>query len=725
MTAYNTNFSDLRSNTAQVGANTLINLGNGNSITLLNFTATNLEESDFIGLGASPPTPNLFLTGIVDFSTDSAGNISGGQGWNTLSGDPPHDLWVIQGDNLNGTFVNSSGASISIPLSAGETTFTLYGNPGNTQFFSFSGLNLFFNGNNNNPGISVFTPVSTSNVLPGFPSVNSSPLTINLGFTTIVPASGSAIFSLGDKRVELTSYGWYTPSVFAQDRVQAYALAPGAGYDFIGKFTLRVGTASSVPTEGDDTLYGTPGNDTIDALGGNDLIFGLGANDSLIGGTGNDTIDPGLGNDTVDGGDGTDLLTVDYSSLTTDISSTNSGTSGTISTTDNSVNYSSIEQMNLSGGSGNDTLVGTSGGDTLSGNGGEDYMVGGEGDDSLDGGAGNDTLDGGSGNNTLNGGAGGDAIAVSGSGTVFGGDGNDTFIFYGPFTGIIDGGGGSDSIFIAPTYPGDIIFPGAPGTPGAISGIETIAVQSSSGNDYLIGGDGNDSLDGQGGNDTLDSKGGNDTLLGGTGNDVLKPGLGTDTVDGGAGDDLLVVDYASLSTDVSSSHNNGSGSISTTDNRVDYANIERLSLTTGSGNDVLAGTSGNDTLIAGNGNDSLFGGVGNDSLDGGDGNDTLVGANPTSTNPGLAEIDTLAGGAGSDLFILGDSTWQAYDDRNAATNGTNDYAIITGFNSSDGDTIQLQGPKSKYLLETSGSDTRLLILEFRLKSGKKQPAIAD
>jgi Ca2+-binding RTX toxin-like protein len=451
----------------------------------------------------------------------------------------------------------------------------------------------------------------------------------------------------------------------------------------------------TVPTEGDDTLFGTPGNDTIDGLGGNDQIFGLGGNDSLDGNLGNDTIDPGLGIDTVNGGDGNDLLKVDYSSLSTDISSTNSGNSGTISTLGNSINYSNIERMNLSGGSGNDTIFGTSGNDTIFGNAGRDYLVGNDGDDSIDGGANDDTLDGGSGNNTLNGGAGDDTFNIIGTGTAIGGEGNDIFILSGPYTGSIDGGGGSDLIEFTGTFSGSFV------------GIETVVGQGSGGNDFLIGGDGNDSLDGQGGNDTLEARGGNDTLIGGTGDDLLKPGLGIDTVDGGAGIDLLEVDYSSLSTPVSVSFSNGTGSVSTTDNQVNFTNIERLNLKTGSSNDTLNGTANNDTLVAGDGNDSLLGNAGSDSLDGGAGNDTLVGANPNNTNPGLAEIDTLAGGTGSDLFILGDASWLAYDDRNSSTDGTGDYATITNFNSTEGDLIQLQGPKSNYLLEISGSDTRL------------------
>ncbi|BBH40871.1 hypothetical protein myaer102_34570 [Microcystis viridis NIES-102] len=453
--------------------------------------------------------------------------------------------------------------------------------------------------------------------------------------------------------------------------------------------TIIDNDVSSNPTEGDDTLYGTPGNDTIDGLGGNDQIFGLAANDNLLGGIGNDTLNPGLGIDTVNGNDGSDLLLLDYSTLTSNITSTNTGTSGTITTTNNSVTYTNIEAMNVQGGSGNDTIYGTSGNDTIFGNGGADYLIGGDGNDSLDGGAGNDTLYGGAGDDTLNGGVGDDSfnlgvINLSSTGTVIGGDGDDIFIFYGPYTGIIDGGGGNDRIDIAPGYSGNIIFP------ATITGIESVIVPGSGGDDYLIGDDGNDSLDGQGGNDTLEGRGGNDTLLGGTGNDVIYTGLGIDTVDGGEGIDHLIVDYSSLTTPVSSIYSNGSGSINTTDNQVGYDRIDKLTLITGSNQDFLAGTTGSD------------------SLDGQAGNDTLLGVDSHSLTPGLNEIDTMTGGTGSDRFILGDESWWSYDDRNHSSNGATDYALIQDFSSIE-DIVQLHGDKSYYRLETVNNDTHLYL----------------
>jgi RHS repeat-associated protein len=143
----------------------------------------------------------------------------------------------------------------------------------------------------------------------------------------------------------------------------------------------------------------------------------------------------------------------------------------------------------------------------------------------------------------------------------------------------------------------------------------------------------------------------------------------------------------------------------------------------GDGDDVIRGGAGNDNgsfvaypnafnnsgLFGGNGNDLIFGEAGNDALYGEAGNDSLNGGDPNSSNPGQGEIDNLSGGTGSDRFILGDSANIYYDDRNTTTNGNNDYALITDFNTSEGDVIQLQGEVSNYRLETSGANTNLYV----------------
>jgi len=93
--------------------------------------------------------------------------------------------------------------------------------------------------------------------------------------------------------------------------------------------------------------------------------------------------------------------------------------------------------------------------------------------------------------------------------------------------------------------------------------------------------------------------------------------------------------------------------------------------------------------------DALIGTTENDVMYGGLGNDTLTGTAVGST--GIGEIDVLLSGGGSDVLVLGDSTGAFYDDGNATTAGTEDYAIIADFNVQQ-DVIQLNGVASEYVL---------------------------
>jgi Ca2+-binding RTX toxin-like protein len=112
-----------------------------------------------------------------------------------------------------------------------------------------------------------------------------------------------------------------------------------------------------------------------------------------------------------------------------------------------------------------------------------------------------------------------------------------------------------------------------------------------------------------------DLRGGNlnDTLNGGSGKDTLTSGLGIDSLDGGADSDLLIVNYATLNTNITSIVTAGTSTIGNgLNNIITYSNIETFNITTGSGTDKIIGGIGHDTLNGGIGNDTLIGGVGND-----------------------------------------------------------------------------------------------------------------
>ncbi|MDZ7955693.1 MAG: hypothetical protein RMY27_32275 [Nostoc sp. DedQUE09] len=73
-------------------------------------------------------------------------------------------------------------------------------------------------------------------------------------------------------------------------------------------------------------------------------------------------------------------------------------------------------------------------------------------------------------------------------------------------------------------------------------------------------------------------------------------------------------------------------------------------ITGGDGDDSVFGDDGNDLLYGGRGNDSAFGGTGSDRLFGDEGGDILTGTDTPAR--GVAEVDLLTGGAGSDQFVV-------------------------------------------------------------------------
>ncbi|MEM6451590.1 MAG: lectin-like protein [Cyanobacteria bacterium P01_D01_bin.105] len=104
--------------------------------------------------------------------------------------------------------------------------------------------------------------------------------------------------------------------------------------------------------------------------------------------------------------------------------------------------------------------------------------------------------------------------------------------------------------------------------------------------------------------------------------------------------------------------------------------------------------------ISGIGVDNLVGGVGNNLLVGGLGNDILEGSDAVAV--GNAEKNTMLGGAGADIFVLGNAAQAYYQSQ-----GDQDYALIKDFSSAEGDRLQLHGNISSYTQQQQGSDLYL------------------
>jgi Ca2+-binding RTX toxin-like protein len=237
------------------------------------------------------------------------------------------------------------------------------------------------------------------------------------------------------------------------------------------------------------------------------------------------------------------------------------------------------------------------------------------------------------------------------------------------------GQGGNDTITLDESngaLPAAQLFGGA--------GNDTLT--GGSGADLLFGGAGNDTLFGKGGNDLLFGGAGNDTLIGGAGDDqvfgeagndrmIWNPGDGSDLFEGGDGNDTAEVNGGNASEAFVITANGGrvrldrlnvapfSLDIGTTENLVVNANGGDDVITVGGGlanliKLTIDGGAGNDQIFDGEGNDTLIGGDGNDIVDGGRGNDTaLLGAGDDTFiwDPGDGS-DVVEGQDGTDTLIF-------------------------------------------------------------------------
>jgi Ca2+-binding RTX toxin-like protein len=246
---------------------------------------------------------------------------------------------------------------------------------------------------------------------------------------------------------------------------------------------------------------------------------------------------------------------------------------------------------------------GDEGADTLRGGSNIDYLYGGRDDDWLYGGEGDDYLDGGWDFDVLNGEGGSDTLVANGESDAA----NDLSYNY------LDGGTGDDRLY------------GGAGRDGLYGG---------AGNDTIIGGTGDDTIDGGTENDRLYGDDGNDRIYGGDGNDLILCGVGDDVADGNAGNDSVLGEDGN-----------------------DFVHGD-------AGYDFVFGGAGDDGVRGGEDDDLCFGGTGSDGVNGDDGDDVVsggtvdfdpvTGIGDFSKDPSDGSVDFVIGGAGHDVFFIGD-----------------------------------------------------------------------
>ena len=233
-------------------------------------------------------------------------------------------------------------------------------------------------------------------------------------------------------------------------------------------------------------------------------------------------------------------------------------------------------------------------------------------------------------------------------------------------------------------------------------------IQGTESNDSLYNPSTDDTVYLGGGDDRFTFGYGNDTVSGGTGNDTIGTSADSEsggTVFGESGDDAIVAFYGK-------EHALYGGEGDDFIRSGGYSD----SLFGGNGDDDLSGYAGNDRLYGEEGDDLLVGSTGSDVLVGGNGNDTIAGQLYKDNSHRIEDItnniDTLYGGGGADIFILGESFVPSrfYSNLNDgktgsfySLNGNNDYAVIEDFQVGE-DKIQLRGTLNNYTIGASATD---------------------
>ena len=481
------------------------------------------------------------------------------------------------------------------------------------------------------------------------------------GAGTLLVNNGAVAVSGGTATVANTSlitvYGQGGNDVItlneANGALPAAQLFGGAGND-----TLTGGS-------GNDQLFGQAGNDTLLGKGGFDLLFGGAGNDTLTGGDADDQLygeggndrfiwNPGDDTDLWEGGDGVDTGEVNGGNGAEVFSLTANGDRVRFDRLDPapfSIDMGTIEKVVLNMGGGNDTFSAT--GNlaslvrvTVDGGAGDDTILGSNGADTLLGGDGNDFIDGQQGNDAAFLGAGDDTFQWDpgdGSDMVEGQAGTDKLLFNGSAGSEIFALSANGSRALLTRTLGNITMDlndMEVATVNTLAGSDTITVNDMSATDVVevnvnLGG----TLGGTNGDGAADivianATGGNDIVdVFGAGTSVSVLGLAAriNVTNAEAANDALVIQ-------------GGAGDDGITATTLP-ADVVKLTLDGGAGDDTLLGSQGADTLIGGEGDDFIFGDNGNDTAFMGSGNDVF------QWDPGDGN-DVVEGQDGADQLLF-------------------------------------------------------------------------
>jgi Ca2+-binding RTX toxin-like protein len=416
---------------------------------------------------------------------------------------------------------------------------------------------------------------------------------------------------------------------------------------------------------GADRLFGEDGNDTLLGRGGTDQLFGGDGNDVLTGGDADDQVfgengkdrmiwNPGDDTDLNEGGDGDDTVEVNGGNGSETFAIAANGARvrfDRLTPAPFSIDIGSTESLIVNGNGGDDiisagtglngliaiTMDGGAGNDTLNGGDGQDLMIGGDGDDTIDGNRGDDTARMSAGDDTF--------IWDPGDGrdVVEGEAGHDTLRF--------NGAAAIENIDISARGNGRVrFFRDVASITMDLNEVEVVAFNALGGADTIVVNDlertdtveidlsleaqvGGGAGDGQADKVVVHGTNHADTVeVVGSGNSYTVTGLSA----------LVRVTGSEATDQLEVLAERGDDTVSAA---TLPANIVKLTLDGGPGDDVLFGSDGADVILGGSGADAIDGDRGDDVAFMGSGNDVFT------WDPGEGS-DVVEGQEGQDTLLF-------------------------------------------------------------------------
>lgn len=364
-------FAEILAKAAQVGANTILTFGSGQTLTLQNVLLANLTAANFqlsapVGTNHAPSDITLANASVNESTVGAV---------------------------VGGIAISDTDGDTAFTFNVSDDRFVIGGSPGAYELKLAAGVALDFE--------------TETNVVLSITAIDSGGLNYTKDFNISVnDLNGATINGTNSSQ-----------TINGQTNEGDTIYGKGGNDTIVG----LGGNDRLFGDSGNDQLYGGAGGDTLVGGAGTDVLHGAGGDDILVvSGTGDskDSFFGGAGTDTISVAGTTALTFSIFDAGASSIEIWQGNSNALLGTRyADSFDFSALTSVTgltyVDAGNGADNIVGSNFADDLRGGSGNDLVSGGMGNDTLSGGSGNDRLVGGAGDDSLHGEKGFDTFVFS------------------------------------------------------------------------------------------------------------------------------------------------------------------------------------------------------------------------------------------------------------------------------------------------------------------------